>query len=101
VLPLYQSTMGVQMLTVPELKALAVGMDLKLGSRNSSNRQAMLAWYSRTLLSPSPGSTVSSCKRASCCALLQPNVWRAFSASGACLSCTVPVDWRTGEASGM
>lgn len=46
------------MLTVPELKALAVGLDLKLGSRNSSNRPAMLAWYSRTLLSPAPG-TVS------------------------------------------
>ena len=47
------------MLTVPELKALAVGMDLKLGSRNGSNRQAMLAWYSRTVLSPAPASTVS------------------------------------------
>ena len=60
-----------QMLTVPELKALAVGMDLKLGSRNSSNRQAMLAWYSRTLLSPAPGSTVSSSTRAYCYAMLQ------------------------------
>lgn len=62
------------MLTVPELKALAVGMDLKLGSRNGSNRQAMLAWYSRTLLSPTPGSAVSSSKRVSFFAMLQPSV---------------------------
>lgn len=49
-----------QMLTVPVLKALAVGLDLKLGGRHSGSRDAILAWYRRTVLPPPGSGTVSS-----------------------------------------
>lgn len=46
------------MLTIPELKALAVGLDLKMGGRNSGNRDLILAWYNRTVLAPPNDGTV-------------------------------------------
>ncbi len=45
------------MLTVPELRALAVCLELPMGGRAGGNRDAILGWYRRTVIPP-PGSFV-------------------------------------------